>query len=261
VAASAAKLQRNDIQTIVDFLDVVCFRLSFSPQFMFQSLLLQALKDHLTIPDERNRVLALLSRTMTLTQVFPRRLELKSIKYDQRPIAVGGFGKVHRGLSDPTICVKVTTRVNDLGALIVRPQVLLMYPTRKLNVYRPTLENWSFGLMRNTQTSCLSTECSLMTLSGFALYPHIWQREICVTMQVAFPKKIEFHQFVILALLIRTPVRSPATQLLDTITGLDYLHGLGVVHTDLKGVRPKSPNISFGSWLTQALLGERSDLG
>jgi hypothetical protein len=57
---------------------------------------------------------------MTLSQVLPRRLELKSVKYSPRPIAEGGFGKVHRGLSDPTICIKVTTRVNDLGALIVR---------------------------------------------------------------------------------------------------------------------------------------------
>jgi hypothetical protein len=105
---------------MVDFLDVVRFYLSVSPQFLSQSLFSQALKDHLTIPDERTRVLALLSRTMILTQVFPRRLELKSVKYDQRPIAEGGFGKVYRGLSDPTICVKVTTRVNDLGALTVR---------------------------------------------------------------------------------------------------------------------------------------------
>jgi hypothetical protein len=83
----------------------------------------KALKDHLTIPDERNRVLAFLSRTTTLTQVFPGRLELRSVKYDPRPIAEGGFGKVHRGLSDPNICVKVTTRVNDQNALTVRSRL------------------------------------------------------------------------------------------------------------------------------------------
>lgn len=81
-------------------------------------MLVKALKDHITLSDERNRVLALLSRITTSTRIFPQRHELKDIKYSPLPIAEGGFGKVHRGISDPNICVKVTVKV-DLTALTV----------------------------------------------------------------------------------------------------------------------------------------------
>jgi hypothetical protein len=81
-------------------------------------MVIKALKDHITLSDERNRVLALLSRITTYTRIFPQRYELKDIKYDPLPIAEGGFGRVHRGISDPNICVKVTTKV-DPTALTV----------------------------------------------------------------------------------------------------------------------------------------------
>jgi hypothetical protein len=78
----------------------------------------QALKNHITLSDERNRVLALLSRITTLTCIFPHRYELKGITYHTSPIAGGGFGTVHRGVSDPNICIKVMTKV-DPEALMV----------------------------------------------------------------------------------------------------------------------------------------------
>jgi serine/threonine protein kinase len=82
------------------------------------SVLFKALKDHITLSNERNRMLALLSRITSSTRIFPQRHELKGIKYCPLPIAEGGFGKVHQGLSDPNICIKVTTRV-DPTALTV----------------------------------------------------------------------------------------------------------------------------------------------
>jgi hypothetical protein len=89
-----------------------------------------------------------------------------------------------------------------------------------------------------------------MTLSRFALYLHTWQRETCVTMRLAFLRRLEFHWYVIPALLIHGRaclLVHVTSQLLDTVMGLDYLHGLGVVHTDLKGVRLQWPTISSGS--------------
>jgi hypothetical protein len=85
---------------------------------LFDPVIVKALKDHITLSDERNRVLALLSRITTSTRIFPQRHELKAIKFSPLPIAEGGFGKVHRGSSDPSICVKVTTKV-DPTALTV----------------------------------------------------------------------------------------------------------------------------------------------
>jgi hypothetical protein len=87
----------------------------------------QALKDHITLSDERNRVLALLSRIATLTHIFPCRYELRGVKYDPLPIAGGGFGTVHRGVSDPSICVKVMAKV-DSNALMVYHKLLTHSP-------------------------------------------------------------------------------------------------------------------------------------
>jgi hypothetical protein len=78
----------------------------------------QTLKNHITLSDERTRVLALLSRITTSTYIFPHRYELKGITYRPLPIAGGSFGTVHRGVSDPNICVKVMVQ-SDANALMV----------------------------------------------------------------------------------------------------------------------------------------------
>ncbi|KXN84543.1 hypothetical protein AN958_12354 [Leucoagaricus sp. SymC.cos] len=96
VAEMVAELESDDVRPIVDFLD-------------------QALKDQLSISDERNRVLAILSRITSATHIFPQRYELNGIKYRPEPIAEGGFGNVHQGV-DTSMCVKVMKRL-DPGAL------------------------------------------------------------------------------------------------------------------------------------------------
>jgi hypothetical protein len=88
---------------------------------------IQALKNHITLSDERNRVLALLSRITTLTHIFPHRYELKGITYRPLPIAGGSFGTVHRGVSDPNICVKVMATV-DANALMVYLKLFTYLP-------------------------------------------------------------------------------------------------------------------------------------
>ncbi|KAJ3563267.1 hypothetical protein NP233_g9050 [Leucocoprinus birnbaumii] len=98
VTAAALELLSDDIRTLVDFLDLT-------------------LKDYLLKSDERNRVLALLSKLSSSTQTFPQCYEIKGIQYRPVPIAEGGFGTVHRG-SDLSMCVKVMSRV-DTNALTV----------------------------------------------------------------------------------------------------------------------------------------------
>jgi hypothetical protein len=117
VAAAAAQFNPGDIRTIVDFLDVVRSLLSFSLRMWLMETS-KVLKNHISLSDQRNRILALLSRITTSTHIFPRRYELNGIKYHNRPIASGGFGTVHRGASDPNICVKVMAKV-DSKALMV----------------------------------------------------------------------------------------------------------------------------------------------
>ncbi|KXN83033.1 Cytokinesis protein sepH [Leucoagaricus sp. SymC.cos] len=68
VAKMVAELESNDVRPVVDFLD-------------------QALKDQLSISDERNRILAILSRITSATHIFPHRYELNGVKYRPEPIA------------------------------------------------------------------------------------------------------------------------------------------------------------------------------
>ncbi|KXN81904.1 Tyrosine-protein kinase CSK [Leucoagaricus sp. SymC.cos] len=97
VAATIVELEHDDIQTIVNFLD-------------------QALKERLSISEERNRVLAILSRITSSTLIFPQRYELKGIKYDPHKfIAQGGYGTVYQGI-DPSMCIKLMKQLNT-GAL------------------------------------------------------------------------------------------------------------------------------------------------
>ncbi|KXN81902.1 Mitogen-activated protein kinase kinase kinase YODA [Leucoagaricus sp. SymC.cos] len=143
VVATVVELKHNDIQTIVNFLD-------------------QALKEHLSISEERNRVLAILSRITSSTLIFPQRYELKGIKYDpHRFIAQGGCGAVYQG-TDPSMCIK---------------------------------------LMKQLNTGALTP----------------WIKEVILWAHSSHPNVLPF------------------LGILDVVNGLQYLHGLGIVHGDLKG--------------------------
>ncbi|KXN89686.1 Tyrosine-protein kinase CSK [Leucoagaricus sp. SymC.cos] len=84
IAMAIVDLERDDVQTVVNFLD-------------------QALKERLTIAEERNRVLAVLSRITSTTLIFPQRFELTGLKQGPRKfIDKGGCGTVYQG-ADPTI--------------------------------------------------------------------------------------------------------------------------------------------------------------
>ncbi|KXN89684.1 hypothetical protein AN958_05346 [Leucoagaricus sp. SymC.cos] len=74
VAGAVVEFEHDEIQTTVDFLD-------------------QALKERLTITEERNHVLAILSRISSSTLIFPQCYELRGVKYDPRKhLAEGGCG-------------------------------------------------------------------------------------------------------------------------------------------------------------------------
>jgi serine/threonine protein kinase len=57
-----------------------------------------------------------------------------------------------------------------------------------------------------------------------------------MTMHPDFLKRTESPSYV--AICSISPDSHPLLKLYDVIKGLIYLHGLGVVHTDLKGVCP-----------------------
>ncbi|KAJ3570469.1 hypothetical protein NP233_g4381 [Leucocoprinus birnbaumii] len=92
ITQATERLQRDDIRTLVDFLDLV-------------------LTDHLSKFEERNHALALLSGITSSTHIFPRHYELKGIRYNSAPMARGGYGTVHRG-TDVNVCVKVMAQVD-----------------------------------------------------------------------------------------------------------------------------------------------------
>ncbi|KXN87514.1 Serine/threonine-protein kinase HT1 [Leucoagaricus sp. SymC.cos] len=84
IAAAVIELAQDDILTMVNFLD-------------------QVLKETLSISDDRNHVLAILSKI----RQGPRR-------YTDE----GGCGIVHQ-VADPTVCTKATLKLLDTGALMV----------------------------------------------------------------------------------------------------------------------------------------------
>ncbi|KXN84539.1 Cytokinesis protein sepH [Leucoagaricus sp. SymC.cos] len=106
VAEMVAELESNNVHAIVDFLD-------------------QVLKDHLSISDEQNCVLAILSRITSATHIFPRRYELNGVKYCPKPIAEGGFGSVHQGVNT-SMCIKVMKRL-DPDALTLWIKELILW--------------------------------------------------------------------------------------------------------------------------------------
>ncbi|KXN84857.1 Alpha-xylosidase [Leucoagaricus sp. SymC.cos] len=73
VAMAVVEFERDKIQTIVNFLD-------------------QSLKERLTITEERNRVLAILSRITSSTLIFPQRYELRGIKTPTKKFDIWSLG-------------------------------------------------------------------------------------------------------------------------------------------------------------------------
>ncbi|KAF5361836.1 hypothetical protein D9756_002616 [Leucocoprinus leucothites] len=183
VAMAATKLQPDDTRTFVDFLDL-------------------ALKDHLSISEERNRVLALLSRITSSTRIFPQRYELKGIKYDSKPLAEGGFGKVYQ-TPDQHMCVKVMTQADHKASAEWIKELILWAHSSHSNILP------FYGVFLESKNDSSSQYICLVS-------PFMKNRNL----QDYAPR---------LAQKARLPLIS------DVINGLQYLHGLGIVHSDLKG--------------------------
>lgn len=182
VAAAAVNLADADIRTLVDFLDL-------------------ALKDHLSISGEQNRVLALLSRITSSTHVFPQCYELKGIKYCSSPIAEGGYGAVHRGI-DLNVCVKVMTKVDS-----------------------KTLTPW----IRELILWAHSSHPNILPFHGLLLESNS-QSIPRISLVSPFMKNGNLHDYA-----PRLPQKSRLPLISDVGNGLYYLHGLGIIHSDLKG--------------------------
>ncbi|KXN82813.1 Serine/threonine-protein kinase HT1 [Leucoagaricus sp. SymC.cos] len=182
VAMAVVEFEHDEIQTIVNFLD-------------------QALKERLTITEERNRVLAILSRITSSTLIFPQRYELKGIKYDPRKrLAEGGCGIVYRG-ADPTICIKLMKRF-DTGTLTAWVKEVIL---------------WAH-----------SSHPNVLPFLGVFLDSQSDPPQTCLVSP--FMKNGNLRDCT-----ARLPQKSRLPLIFDVINGLHYLHDLGVVHGDLKG--------------------------
>ncbi|KAF5353889.1 hypothetical protein D9756_007267 [Leucocoprinus leucothites] len=181
--AAVGELGPDDTRTLVNFLDL-------------------ALKDYLSISEERNRVLALLSRITSSTRIFPEPYELKYIKYDSMPIAEGGFGTVHQA-SDPTMCVKVMTRVDPKALTEWIKELIIWAHTSHPNVLP------FYGVFLEDDNGYPTQRISLVS-------PYMKNKNL----QDYAP---------------RLPQKSRFPLILDDIYGLQYIHGSGIVHGDLKG--------------------------
>ncbi|KAF5361874.1 hypothetical protein D9756_002590 [Leucocoprinus leucothites] len=181
VAQAATELEPDDTRTLVDFLDL-------------------ALKDHLSVSGEQNRVLAALSRITSSTHIFPQNYELRGIKYHSQPMAEGGYGTVHRG-TDINVCVKVMTQV-DPKALTPWIRELILWA----HVSHPNILPFCGMLLENVNN----------------------HQRICLVSP--FMKNGNLHDYA-----PRLPQKSRLPLILDVINGLHYLHVLGIVHSDLKG--------------------------
>ncbi|KAJ3551810.1 hypothetical protein NP233_g13008 [Leucocoprinus birnbaumii] len=105
------------IQGLVDYLDMV-------------------LRDSNSL-EEQNRVLTLLSKiVVTAGNIIPGFLKLAPVPYRKEPVATGGYGKVHRGLKDEGVAVKmIETRISSdssikeliLWAHLSHPNILPLY--------------------------------------------------------------------------------------------------------------------------------------
>ncbi|KXN81654.1 Ribosomal protein S6 kinase alpha-5 [Leucoagaricus sp. SymC.cos] len=160
----------------------------------------KALKDHLSISDERNRVLAILSKITSVTHIFPQRYELNGVKYCPQPIAEGGFGNVHQGV-DPSMCVKVMKRL-DPNALTPWIKELILWAHSSHPNVLPFYGVFTEGTRDSPQTCLVSPFMKNGNLHDYA--PHLSQK-------------------------------SRLALISDIVHGLHYLHELGIVHGDLKG--------------------------
>ncbi|KAJ3561671.1 hypothetical protein NP233_g10053 [Leucocoprinus birnbaumii] len=181
VVAAAVELLSNNIRTLVDFLDLT-------------------LKDYLLKSDERNRVLALLSKLTSTTRTFPQCYKVTGVKYQPVPIAEGGFGTVHRGL-DLNMCVKVMSQVD----------------TSALTEWIKELVLWSHSSHPNV---LLFYRVFLKSIGQ--------SQRICLVSP--FMKNGNLHDYAPCL-----PQKSRLPLLLDVIKGLGYLHVYGIIHSDLKG--------------------------
>ncbi|KXN81246.1 hypothetical protein AN958_05587 [Leucoagaricus sp. SymC.cos] len=176
VAAAVIELAQDDIHVVVDFLD-------------------RALKEILSIAEERNRVLAILCRITSSTFIFPQRFELKRIKHGPRRLINEGRCAAVYQETDPTICLKKMKRTPWIKEVIL----------------------WAH-----------SSHPNVLPFLGVILEGQKDSLQPCLVSP--FMKNGNLRDYA-----ARFPQKSRLPLISDVVDGLHYLHNLGVVHGDLKG--------------------------
>ncbi|KAJ3566447.1 hypothetical protein NP233_g6998 [Leucocoprinus birnbaumii] len=168
----------------------------------FNNILDYALKEHLTELKERAHALTVLSRAVAATRIYPERLLVEPLKYNLEPKAWGGFGTVHQGINT-SVCVKVIrvdTKPKSFGPWV--KEVVLWAHASHPNLL-PLL-----GIFFEQGDGTISKTCLVC--------PFMENGNLC-----------EYAP--------RIPQQERFILLLDVADGLQFLHIMGIVHSDLKG--------------------------
>ncbi|KAF9449830.1 6PF2K-domain-containing protein [Macrolepiota fuliginosa MF-IS2] len=155
--------------------------------------------------EQGKRGLSILCKLAKMASVIPRCYELKGVEYDSQPFDGGGFADVYKGkYQNQAVCLKMvrTFQKNQCNPLALHAKELALWAF----ISHPnTLPFYGVYVDQRTQRFCFVS-------------PWMANGNLC--------DYLESYPHAPRPLLVS-----------DIIHGLSYLHELGIVHGDLKGVR------------------------
>ncbi|KAJ3568705.1 hypothetical protein NP233_g5540 [Leucocoprinus birnbaumii] len=200
-----SKLNQNDTQTMADFIDSV-LREARIPAVL------------------RPPILRMLCKLASSTGVYARSYELGSVQYNvQDCIGQGGYANVYRGThQDRVICVKVFRQAQDTPSWNAYVKELTMWA----HLSHPNILTF-YGVYVTRESSPQLALVSPYMRNGNL---HEYARSLVPDERLPLVRLPSFWPVMITEI----PV---LLKIYDVIKGLLYLHELGIVHGDLKGIQ------------------------